>query len=224
MTLSKRVARGTPRHRQRTTDRVMRKTDLRTRCAAAARAGRIVRVVGVMQGAAWSLNAPVFTAKDMAQWCRRMERADRSLRSTTVMWAPRGPCGSLDHTLANKSAEFAGGPPVHMLSVHMHGRICARRGAVAYSIAHRTETVYKVAELVRQLHQWFQPRKIVLFVCYSAVNYVRIPTVPCPVWAAEGEMVYSADHEAWEQRGCPTRDRTEWFPNSVVARTMRRVQ
>ena len=209
-----------PRHRQRTTDRVERKPVLRTRRATTARAGRIVRVVGVGRGEAWSSHDPVYTALDMQQWCRRMERADRSLRSTTLVWAP--PAGtSPDQAFAKVSAELAGGPPVHMVSVHLHGNVCARTGR---TLAYFKNTTYCVAQIVRQLHHWFQPRKIVLFVCHSAEKYAAIPSVRCPVWAAEGAMIYSADHEAWEKRGCPMRDNTEWFPNSVVAQTMRKVQ
>jgi len=209
-----------PRHRQRTTDRQKRKPALRTRRATAVRAGRIVRVVGVGKRQAWSTRAPVFTARQMVQWRVRMERADRSLRSTTVIWAPRG--GTIpNRAFAKERAKLAGGPAVRMVSAHLHGFVCSRTGR---AMGYFRNTPHCVAQIVEQLHHWFQPRKIVLFVCYSAANYTAIPSVRCPVWAAEGAMIYSAEHEAWEKLGCPTRDRTEWFPNSVVAQTMRKVQ
>jgi len=209
-----------PRRRQRTTDRDRRKPVLRTRRATGVRAGRVVRVVGVERGKAWSTCAPRFTARQMAQWCRRMERADRTLRATTVIWAPRDGA-SPDCAFAEVSAKLASGPPVHMVSAHLHGFVCPRtRRAMAYF----RKTPHCVAQIVEQLYRRFQPRKIVLFVCSSAVNYTFNPSVRCPVWAPQDVMIYSADHEAWEQRGCPTRDKTEWFPNSVVAQTMHRVQ
>ena len=194
---------GTPRLRRK-----------RTQQAVAARAGRIVRVVGVLENAPW---AKRYGTALMAQWARRMARASRGLPATKTFWAPRDP-------LAAFAAYQPGDIPVHAVTVHAHGRrlLAAEVARGCGPQVHIGKRWYELASVVRAVARW-KPRRIVLFVCRSADAWKPLADVRVPVWACSGDLNYSALHEGWEAAGCPCNRRTSY--TKVIAETgMRRVQ
>ena len=179
----------------------------RTQRAVAARAGRIVRVVGVGEHQHWDAQ---YRRQDMDLWKVRMARAERGLPPSKVFWAP--------HDALNAFQQYQPTTPVHAATVHAHG--CKVKGTSRVCIG---QTTYDITSLVRGMARWWRPRKIVLFVCDSAEAWRFIPDVNVPVWACMGLLRYTRVHEVWEAAGCVMRANCA-FSKSIPASGMQRVQ